>query len=134
MPISRFVHVDFELFGCPVDKGQLLEVIGAFASGRTPRLPSHSVCIDCKMAGASCVMVSRAMPCLGPVTRTGCGALCPRYARGCFGCFGPSDTPQVEALGDRLVALGVPPKDVQRLFHTYNVGAEPFEREGKRHG
>jgi len=134
MPISSFVHVDYELHGCPVDKGQLLEVIGAFASDRVPHLPSHSVCMECKMSGTPCVLVTKGEPCLGPVTRTGCGALCPRYARGCFGCFGPNDTPQTEQLGDRFVQLGVPGRDIQRLFSTYNTAADAFERESKRHG
>lgn len=134
MPISRFVALDFELHGCPVDKGQLLEVIGAFAEDRVPRLPSYPVCMDCKMYGSPCVLVTKGEPCLGPVTRTGCGALCPKYARGCFGCFGPNDTPRAEALGDRLIAVGTRPREVRRLFHTYNVGEDAFDREGKRHG
>ena len=32
-PISAHVKVDFELHGCPIDKHQLLEVIGAFLQG-----------------------------------------------------------------------------------------------------
>lgn len=134
MPISRFVHVDFELRGCPVDKYQLLETITCFAQDRAPRFPSHPVCLDCKMAGVPCLMVTRGEPCLGPVTHAGCNALCPRHGRGCFGCFGPSDTPRTETLGDRLLELGVSDRDIQRLFSTYNSGAEAFDREAKRHG
>jgi len=89
--IADHVPVDFELQGCPLNKAQLLEVVGALLAGRRPNIPKHSVCVECKSAGATCVMVSRGIACLGPVTQAGCGALCPLYARGCFGCFGPKE-------------------------------------------
>jgi sulfhydrogenase subunit delta len=89
-PIADHVPVDFELRGCPVDRRQLLEVITAFLRGRTPAVPAHSVCLECKRAGQVCVTVSRGTPCLGPVTQAGCGALCPSVGRGCYGCFGPA--------------------------------------------
>ena len=91
--ISEHVQVDFELQGCPVSKAQLLEVLTAFLAGRRPRIPAYSVCVECKRRGTTCVMVARGTPCLGPVTQAGCGALCPSYARGCFGCYGPKETP-----------------------------------------
>ena len=75
--IADHVKVDFELRGCPVDKHQLLDVLTAFLHGRTPHIPSHSVCIECKRRGIVCVMVAHGTPCLGPVTQAGCGALCP---------------------------------------------------------
>ena len=92
-PIAAHVPVDFELRGCPIDKRQLLEVISAHLNHRAPRVRSHSVCIDCKRRGTVCVMVAHGTPCLGPVTHTGCGALCPAYDRGCYGCFGPMESP-----------------------------------------
>ena len=92
-PIGDHVRVDFELRGCPIDKAQLLEVISAFLAGRRPAIPAHSVCMECKRRGTVCVMVAKGTPCLGPVTHAGCGALCPAYARGCYGCFGPMETP-----------------------------------------
>ncbi len=92
-PISEHVHVDFELRGCPINKRQLLEVIGAFLQGRKPTIPPSSVCLECKRRGNVCVMVAHGTPCLGPVTHAGCGALCPSYNRGCYGCYGPMETP-----------------------------------------
>ena len=89
--IADHVPVDFELQGCPLNKVQLLEVVGALLAGRRPNVPKHSVCVECKSAGTTCVMVLRGIACLGPVTQAGCGALCPLYARGCFGCFGPKE-------------------------------------------
>jgi sulfhydrogenase subunit delta len=89
-PIADHVQVDFELRGCPVDRGQLLEVIAAILNRRKPNIRAHSVCIECKRAGRTCVLVARGTPCLGPMTQAGCGALCPAVGRGCYGCFGPA--------------------------------------------
>jgi len=133
-PIAEHVNVDFELRGCPISKAQLIEVISAFLAGRRPVTPAHSVCIECKLRGTVCVMVARATPCLGPVTHAGCGALCPAYDRGCYGCFGPMETPNARALGEHLLALGMPPRDIQRVFRNFNAQAEPFRTEGDRHG
>ncbi|HSN27707.1 MAG TPA: hypothetical protein VLT45_15550, partial [Kofleriaceae bacterium] len=105
-PISRHVRVDFELQGCPVDRRQLLEVISAFLNGRSPAIPSHAVCVECKSRGNVCVTVARDTPCLGPITHAGCGALCPSYHRGCYGCFGPMDSPNAPALTRELLARG----------------------------
>ena len=132
--IADHVPVDFELRGCPVDKGQLLEVIAAFLAGRRPAIRPHSVCLECKRRGVVCVMVAGGVPCLGPVTHAGCGALCPAYARGCFGCFGPQATTRAPALArvwkDRL---RVPAADLRRAFRTYNAGAPAF-REASESG
>ena len=104
--ISAHVTVDFELQGCPIDKGQLLEVLGAFLHGRRPNVPNHSVCVECKLRGNVCVMVARGTPCLGPITHAGCGALCPAYARGCYGCFGPMETPNTRSHEPRAPRVG----------------------------
>ena len=133
-PISAHVPVDFELNGCPIDKRQLLEVVSAFLHRRKPNVARHSTCLECKMRGTVCVMVAKGQPCLGPVTHAGCGALCPTYARGCYGCFGTSDAPQTRPLADRLIALGATRAEVKRLFSTFNAAAEPFQEEAKRHG
>ena len=132
--ISGHVPVDFELRGCPIDKRQLLEVISAFLHGRRPSVQSHSTCVECKMAGNVCVMVAHGTPCLGPVTHAGCGALCPSYDRGCYGCYGPSDAPRTEPLARYFLARGVPSGAVHRMFSTFNAGAPAFREEAKRHG
>jgi coenzyme F420-reducing hydrogenase gamma subunit len=91
-PVADHVTVDAELRGCPIDTGQLLELLTATATGRRPQLPNEAVCVACKRAGRVCVMVARGEPCLGPIIATGCGALCPGMARGCYGCFGPRES------------------------------------------
>ena len=128
-PISAHVTVDFQLRGCPIDKRQLLEVIAALLQGRKPRIPSYSVCVECKRRGTVCVAVAHGTACLGPVTQAGCGALCPRFHRGCYGCFGPQDTPNTGSLADRLRAGGMPEAEVVRFYRTFNAGAEPFRAQ-----
>ncbi len=128
-PIAHHVKVDYELSGCPVSKQQLLEVVLAFVSGRRPFLPSHAVCLDCKRRGTVCVTVARGTPCLGPVTRTGCGALCPSYHRGCYGCFGPlKGTANTDSMSEVLGKSGLGHEDIMRLFRGFNAGAEIFRK------
>ncbi len=133
-PIAEHVPVDFELRGCPINKGQLLEVIGAFLNGRPPNIPGYSVCVECKRLGNVCVMVAHGTPCLGPVTQAGCGALCPAYHRGCYGCFGPQESPNTASLsGWWMEHLGVDRPELVRAFRSFNAHAEPFRKESEAH-
>jgi coenzyme F420-reducing hydrogenase gamma subunit len=127
-PISDFVKVDFELRGCPIHKAQLLELVTALLVGRKPRVPTHSVCLECKLRGIVCVMVARGTPCLGPVTQAGCGAICPAYNRGCYGCFGPMEQPNASALGQKFLELGLTRPAVSRAFRLFTAGAPAFHR------
>jgi sulfhydrogenase subunit delta len=133
-PIADHVPVDYELRGCPINKHQLLEVVNAFLNRRAPRISAQSVCVECKRRGTVCVMVSKGEPCLGPVTHAGCGALCPAYDRGCFGCYGPKELANPAPLGQwARTSLGTEAAVVRRLFHGFNAWAEPFRTEGERH-
>jgi coenzyme F420-reducing hydrogenase gamma subunit len=125
-PIASHVDVDYELRGCPVDKGQLVEVLSAFLNGRKPRIPTYSVCVECKLKGNVCVPIASGQPCLGPVTQAGCGALCPSYGRGCYGCFGPQDSANTDSLTRQLVELGMGKDDIVRVYRTFNAGAPEF--------
>lgn len=131
-PIAAHVSVDLELRGCPIDQGQLVELLAALLAGRRPRIPTYSVCVECKQRGNTCVAVASGTPCLGPVTQAGCGALCPSFARGCYGCFGPQDTANLPSMSRRLVALGMPRPAAIRLYRTFNTGAEAFRAESAR--
>lgn len=132
-PISAHVDVDFELRGCPVDKMALVEVVAAFLQGRRPNIPEHSVCVECKQRGTPCVMVSHGTPCLGPVTQAGCGALCPAYDRGCYGCFGPMESPNTEVLATVWHGLGVSHREIVDAFRSFNAYSEPFRITSDRH-
>jgi len=133
-PISAHVTVDYELRGCPIDKGQLLEVLTAYLNHRRPHIPSHSVCMECKARGTVCVLVRGAAACLGPVTHAGCGAICPAYNRGCYGCFGPKETPNAVSLRTALQAAGMDEGALQRVYRTFNATAESFLKESNSHG
>ena len=130
-PVASHVLVDFELRGCPIDKRQLLETLSALIAGREPAVPTHAVCLECKERGTPCLMVSSGAACLGPVTRAGCGALCPSFGRGCYGCFGPHEAPNTASLASILAAGGARGEDLVRAFRSFNAVAEPFRREAE---
>ena len=129
-PISAHVPVDFELQGCPINKEQLLEVLNAYLNGRRPRIRAHSVCIECKRRGNVCVMVAHGTPCLGPVTHAGCGAICPSYDRGCYGCYGPMESPNTLSLN---AWSGIGDRDLVRVYRTYNAAKPAFRETSERH-
>ncbi len=131
--LADHVKVDFELRGCPISKAQLLEAVAALLIGRRPNAPTHSVCVECKRRGTVCLLVARNVPCLGPATQAGCGALCPAFARGCFGCFGPMEAPNTAALAALWSELGAGADDLQRAFRTFNANAPVFRKEGEAH-
>ena len=129
-PISANVQVDFELQGCPISKEQLLEVINAYLNRRRPRVRAHSVCVECKRRGNVCVMVAHGTPCLGPVTQAGCGAICPAYNRGCYGCYGPQETPNTLSLN---AWSGLEDRDLVRVYRTFNAATDAFRETSERH-
>lgn len=132
-PIAAHVKVDFELRGCPINKHQLLEVINAFLNKRKPNVSPNSVCIECKKRGTACIMVTQGTPCMGPVTQAGCGAICPAYNRGCYGCYGPMESPNTSSLANAMQDLGVSKAELQRMFRTYNAEEQAFKMESDRH-
>lgn len=125
-PISFHVPVDFELNGCPINKYQLLEVLTALLLGRAPHLPAHSVCVECKLRGTVCLAVAQGRPCLGPITHAGCGAICPAYNRGCYGCFGPAESANPGWLMAYLEKNGARPQELLRLLRGVAGFAEAF--------
>ncbi|MGB8861706.1 MAG: hypothetical protein WCC60_20800 [Ilumatobacteraceae bacterium] len=132
-PIAAHVTVDLELHGCPISKQELLATITALLARRRPPVTSHSVCVECKRAGNACVLVAHGTPCLGPVTHGGCDALCPSFDRGCFGCFGPSESANVDGLRGALKAVGTTDEAMVRLLSTFNTGAPAFRDAAARY-
>jgi len=124
-PLAHHIEVDFELRGCPIDRRQLIEVISAFLARRRPNIPSHSVCVECKLRHNTCVMVADGIGCLGPVTQAGCGAICPAYHRGCYGCFGPAETTNIPSMVAALTATGMPEDRIGRLLQTFTSDSTP---------
>jgi coenzyme F420-reducing hydrogenase gamma subunit len=132
-PARDHVQIDFELQGCPPNKNQLLEVINAFLNERRPAIPTYSVCVECKRRGNVCVMVAHGTPCLGPVTHAGCGALCPSYHRGCYGCFGPMESPNTGSLARWFTQTGNDDADIVRMYRLFYAGAPEFREESEAH-
>lgn len=139
-PISEHVHVDYELWGCPIDKHQLLNVLTDLLAGVRPNIPTHSVCLECKRQGHVCVLVAKGIPCLGPVTRTGCGAICPSMGRDCYGCFGPAENvarspglpPNTSSLANHFhTQFQLIPIDVLRRYRGINGNVRPFNEESR---
>lgn len=124
--IADHVPVDFELRGCPINKRQLLDVVAAFINGRKPAIPAHSVCVECKRRGTVCVMVAKKAPCLGPITHAGCGAICPAYGRGCYGCYGPADTVNAASLATAWLGAGGSKSEMYRVLRSFNANAGEF--------
>jgi coenzyme F420-reducing hydrogenase gamma subunit len=127
-PVAEHVPVDFELRGCPINKHQLIELISASLAGRKPNIPAYSVCLECKRNASVCVVVARGIPCLGPVTQAGCGALCPSYDRGCYGCYGPMESPNTASLTSQFRILGQVDDQVVRAFRGFNAWAWQFRK------
>jgi coenzyme F420-reducing hydrogenase gamma subunit len=130
--ISDHVSVDFELRGCPINRHQLVEVLAALIAGRRPRTPRHSVCLDCKRRGTVCVEVAQGIPCLGPITQSGCGAICPAYDRGCYGCFGPAAQPNCDSLTSQYLKAGSTRETLLPLLHNFNAAAPAFSEATDR--
>lgn len=129
--IADHVKVDMELRGCPVSKHQLIELITATLAARKPHIPTVSQCVECKRAGTSCVMVSHGVPCMGPVTQAGCGNLCPRVGRGCYGCFGPVERANTAALSAEFERLGLDPAQRRDKYRYFNAAAPAFAAAGE---
>jgi sulfhydrogenase subunit delta len=132
-PIADHVRVDYELRGCPISKTQLLELVTAYLVGRSPQIRDESVCLECKRRGIVCVTVAHGIPCLGPVTHTGCGALCPAYGRGCYGCYGPKENAATGPVADHMRTLGLESEEIARAFRLFTAYSDAFRAESKRH-
>ena len=127
-PIAEHVPVDFELRGCPISKHQLVELISATLAGRKPAVPTYSVCMECKRRGNVCLAVAEGIACMGPVTQAGCSAICPSFHRGCYGCYGPMETPNTQALTNQFRVLGQTDQQIARAFRGFNAWSWRFRK------
>ena len=127
-PVAEHVPVDFELRGCPINKLQLIELLSATLAGRKPNIPTYSVCLECKRRATVCIAVAQGVPCLGPVTQAGCGALCPAYGRGCYGCYGPMESTNATSLASQFRVWGQSDPEIMRAFRTFNAWAWQYRQ------
>jgi len=131
-PIKNHVNVDLEIWGCPINQRQILTAIRSLLFAVLPIEEHDKVCMECKRQQTVCVMVTKNEPCMGPVTRTGCGALCPHIGRACYACYGPAENPNTRALANRLHGIGLAKDEVARRFLFINSDTEQFHPEGQR--
>ncbi len=123
-PIKKHVKVDFEIWGCPINSRQISTAISLMLEGVMPLDEREKLCIDCKRAGHVCTLVTAGEPCMGPMTRTGCGALCPQFGRACYGCFGESELAHDSALNRRFEGIGLLPEQIKQRFQLIHPVAE----------
>ncbi len=132
-PVAEHVEIDYELRGCPINKQQLSELLSATLAGRKPNIPTYSVCLECKRRGNVCIAVAQGVPCMGPATQAGCGALCPAFARGCYGCFGPMESANVPSLAAQFEALGQTREQIARTFRSFSAWAWQFRKASEEY-
>jgi len=133
--LKDIVKVDYEIPGCPPQAERVWEAIGAVTGGAVPLKNKNvkvacfdkSVCEECPREKRQekikqfkrphqvrpepdwCYL-EQGLVCLGPATRSGCGALCIKGGLPCRGCYGPSGdvkdqgTAMVGAIGAILAA------------------------------
>ncbi len=130
--ISDHVRVDLELWGCPVSSAQVVSAIRSLLYGVVPAQSAEKVCAECKRANLVCVLVAHGTPCMGPLTRGGCGAICPSFGRDCYGCYGPTPNANAPALAQRFQGLGLLPREIRDRFHDSHSAREPMQTEGLR--
>ena len=130
--IGEYVKVDAVLKGCPPHRETILELMKASLLQIRPRLRQHPVCVECKFKDNACLITSKHIPCMGPVTSAGCGAICPSLGRECEGCYGPMSNPNASALAEVFREIGLSRQDIQKKFRKYAGMTDEFRREAGR--
>lgn len=126
--IGDHVKVDVKLSGCPIDATQLLAVAASLLKDHLPYIVRKPVCLECKLRENACVLIENNLPCLGPVTAGGCGALCPSAGAACYGCWGPCEDPQMDAMAQILLEKGFRLSEVLTRLQAFGAPAGLFSR------
>jgi len=121
--VDEVVRVDYYIPGCPINRDEFARVVTALALGKKPVLPNYPVCVECKKNGNICVFEEGKF-CLGPVTRAGCGAICPTNQDGCEGCRGLLDDPNTQSELEVLQKYGLTLKEALDQFKMFCYKAE----------
>jgi coenzyme F420-reducing hydrogenase gamma subunit len=120
-PIAEVIKVDAFIPGCPIDRFEFLRIVQMVLQGRKPKLPEYPLCVECKLAENACLN-KLGRPCLGPITRAGCNAICTSYGYGCEGCRGWAPEANFVQMRQVLQGHGMsdPEIDAQlTLFNTF---------------
>jgi len=119
-PVARFVKVDLEIAGCPPERSEHLKALGALACGGLPQLPNYAVCMECRRRENLCLLIESRQPCLGPVTRAGCDALCPSFGVVCEGCRGLIEEANRTEEFRLLLELGLSEREVRSRMERFS--------------
>lgn len=122
-PISAVVKVDAFIPGCPIDREEFINVVKAVLFGKKPPIPDYPMCVECKLKENVC-MFDKGGFCQGPITRAGCGAICPTYGDGCEGCRGMISNPNGDSMKNMLAEHGLTPQDIMAratMFGAYEA-------------
>lgn len=120
-PLSEFVKVDLELFGCPIEKGEFMELVKYLLKGYLPPARDYPVCLECKFRDNECLLLKKEI-CLGALTTGGCGARCPSLKVPCLGCRGVlRDEAKIKSAIKLFEENGVPPEDVKRILRIFSA-------------
>jgi coenzyme F420-reducing hydrogenase gamma subunit len=119
-PISAVVDIDAFIPGCPIDREEFVKVVKNVLLGKKPGIPDYPVCVECKLKENVCLLLE-GKPCLGPVTRAGCDAICPTYGDGCEGCRGYIPEPNENAMKDVLDEAGMTLDDIMSRMTMFNA-------------
>jgi F420-non-reducing hydrogenase small subunit len=154
-PLSSVVSVDYFMPGCPPESHQIAAVIDLVikalqgeaelpASGATIGAGGSTVCDECSRTrdvkkikaftriqeleevDPDLCLLEQGIPCNGPATRSGCGALCPSAGAQCIGCYGHADG--VIDFGARLMtafASVIDSEDPEEIDHILDTLPDP---------
>jgi len=126
--IGEYVVVDAVLRGCPAGERDLYELVTSLLLDKKPNMVEHCVCVECKMKGNPCILLTENQPCMGPVTNGGCGAMCPSNGRACYGCWGPMYNANSTALAVKFEQMGLPPDEIIRRFSMFGYPTFEFHK------
>jgi len=112
--LDQVIKVDYYLPGCPPTVNLIKDALDAILNNKLPApgsvlAPDIALCEECerrdtkpeKMAlkefkrpfeidiDPEKCLLAQGLLCMGPITRQGCGALCPKGNMPCTGCMGP---------------------------------------------
>jgi coenzyme F420-reducing hydrogenase gamma subunit len=122
-PISAVIKVDAFIPGCPIDREEFIRVVKAVLLGKKPPIPDYPMCVECKLKENVC-LYDKGGWCSGPVTRAGCGAICPTYGDGCEGCRGAISNPNRDSMQSVMAARGLTVDDIlarMTMFNAYQL-------------
>ena len=135
--LDQVIEVEYYLPGCPPTPKIIMAAVVALLTGKLPPKgtvlsPDVALCEECprkdsKPADLALAefkrphqvlidpekcLLAQSLVCMGPATRAGCEALCPKGNMPCTGCFGP--TSRVKDQGAKFVSSvfsNIVPKD-----------------------